>query len=140
MFKMVCLYFHSWTIFTFWKFLSIYDIYWKYIIYTEYINYLVWSTVLLFLPTQGPEENPGLCIQMTNEKSGDTNLEIYWTKTEESSSHNTSALQQQLKHNVYKSLQALQINVLKHSTIKGSYVLYEMQSPVNVGSETIKHT
>lgn len=33
-------------------------------------------------------------------------------KTEETSSHNTSVLEQQLKHNVYKSLQALQINVL----------------------------
>lgn len=42
---------------------------------------------------------------------GDMNVEIYWTKTEESSSHNTPVLQQQLKHNVYKSLQALQINV-----------------------------
>lgn len=34
-------------------------------------------------------------------------------KQEDSSSHNPSVLQQQLKHNIYKSLQALQINVLK---------------------------
>ena len=85
------------------------------------INYWICPMTLFLLPPQGQEENS--CLSFKRASLGDMNVEIYWTKTEESSSRNTPVLQQQLKHNVYKSLQALQINVLKHSHHKRQFSL-----------------